>query len=312
MKTFTFPSFRKPYVATIRDRPRVSGLTSVRFYGEDHLVLCDFNERATYLVRLCDHGGLELIDHKPTVIRGNVACQTDLMDMRGDEFVVTNFFQGSLSFYEVRSSRIQFTKELNLNAFIYAHGVRFIPGHPDLVWISYCGPNNKCIQIVNYKTETLLHHIDLDEQAQDVAFLDAGDGNLYALQVARTPHISEGKIRTGQPLKTMYATAYLYEVPADLENKPPVLIDTWQGAGHLDAAKEFNNQIFVANQYTDCIDVFSIASGKIAKVGQIPGFGMPHGLDIRQDGLLAVTNYSDQTLRIGKIGIEAGAPSGPE
>jgi len=301
MRTFTFPSFRQPYVATIRDRPRVSGLTSVRFYRDNYLVLCDFNERATYLMRMTDYGGLELVDYSTTVVRGNVAAQTDLMDLQGDLFAVTNFFQGSVSLYEIKSFRIHFIKELNLNKYIYAHGVRFIPGYPDLLWVSYCGADNKCIQIVNYLTERVVHEIPLQEQAQDVGFMTGAEGRLRALQVARTPHISEGRLKDGAPLKNMYATAYLFSFPEDLYQEPPRLIDQWTGKGHLDAVKEFGGRFFVANQYTDHVDLFSIAQDKITKTGHISGYGMPHGLDVRKDGLLAVTNYSDQTLRLVKL-----------
>jgi len=187
------------------------------------------------------------------------------MDLQGDIFVVTNFFQGSLSFYEIRSSRIQFIKELNLNSFICAHGVRFIPGHPDLVWVSYCGSDNKCIQIINLRTESIIHHIPFDEQAQDVASIGVGAGRLRAPQVARTPHISEGIVPKERPLKKMYATAYLFDVPAEIATSPPVLLDKWHGKGHLDAAKKLGNKIFGANQYTDCVDIFDINGARIKK-----------------------------------------------
>ena len=302
MKIFKFPSFRMPYEVTIRDRTRVSSLTSVRFYGDDKLVVCDFNDKATYLVRMASHGGLDLLDHKNTVIRGSTPVQTDLMDINKNVFAVTNFFQGSISIYKIDACKINFIKEINLNSFIYVHGVRFVPEHDNLIWVSYCGADNRCVQIIDYIKEKIIHTIPLKEQAQDCAFLQQG-GRQYAVQVARTPHISEGRLSEGAPLKKMYATIYLLEIPDDINLNPPKIVSEARFDGHLDAAKEYNGAVYCANQYMDRIDIFTLNGTNILRTGAIPGFNFPHGLDIRNDGVLAVTNYGDCSLRIGRLGV---------
>ncbi len=296
MLKFTFPSNRKPYFVTIRDRARISGLTSVRFLSNDVLVACDFNECRSSLVELGQGNKISLLDHHPTLIDNGYAVATDLLDARANEFVVTNFAQGSVSFYRVDEKKIVFLRELNLNRFKSAHGVRYVPNYPQLIWVSYCGKNNKCFQIIDYATDNILWTVGTDEQAQDVAF--TADGK-HALLFARTPHISEGKRAPDSKvsLKEMYATAYLYRMPEDLHTAPPMLVDTWRGTGHIDASKEFGAYIFAANQYEDVVDVFTIRDEKIELVQKIEGFCMPHGLDVRSDGLLATTNYGDQTMR---------------
>ncbi len=298
MLKFTFPSYRPPYFATIRDRARISGLTSVRFLSNNVLVACDFNECRCYLVELGQGNTISLLDHHPTLIGSGHAVATDLLDVRDNEFVVTNFVQGSVSFYRIDGKKITFLRELNLNQFKGAHGVRYVPEYSQLIWVSYCGKNNKCIQIVDYAADRILWTIDTAEQAQDVAFTTDGK---HALVVARTPHITEGKLAPDSqvPLKDMYATAYLYRMPENLRTAPPVLVDEWHGSGHIDATKEFGDYIFAANQYEDVVDVFAIRDEKIRLVQKIEGFWMPHGLDIRSDGLLATTNYGDQSLRLG-------------
>ncbi|MGH8042392.1 MAG: hypothetical protein ACREPN_10150, partial [Rudaea sp.] len=192
--------------------------------------------------------------------------------------------------------------ELKLNDFIRCHGVRFVPGYVDLLWVTYCGKDNKYIVIVDYRKRKILHALAMPEQMQDTAFIGA-----YAVAPARTNHIKVGAPYTGE----MYATVYLFRLPQNLYSSPPQLIDTWHGSGHLDAMKEYGEQAYSANQYNDAVDVFGVsAAERIEQRRSIRGFGMPHGLDIRHDGLLAVTNYTDNTLRLlDLLSIPATAPS---
>ena len=246
------------------------------------------------------------MDHTNTVIRGGVPVQTDLMDINKNIFAVTNFFQGSISIYKIDAFRINFVKEIKLNSFIYVHGVRFIPGYDNLIWVSYCGANNKCVQIIDYLKEKVVHTIPMKEQAQDCAFLQQG-GRSYAMQFARTPHISEGRLPAGAPLKEMYATVYLLELPENINSAAPRMVSEARFDGHLDAAKEYNGAVYSANQYMDCIDVFTLNGTDILKTGNIPGFNFPHGVDIRSDGVIAVTNYGDNSLRIGRLNVNNSA-----
>lgn len=296
MKVVPFPVTREPHVAYITDRGRNSGLTAVRFVGDDRVVCTDFNERAIYLAQLTGDG-VEIIDSCATVIADGTAVETDLMDVKDDLIAVTNFYQGSVSFFRIADDRLAFSHEMNTNDFVGIHGVRFVPGTDDLLWVSYCGNNNKCFEIVWHPTQEVIHRVETDEQMQDVAFVDG-----YALACARTDHI-----RTKRPLsrwkrRQMYSTVYLYRMPDDIGQKPPLLVDTWRGKGHLDAIKEFDGKAYAANQHLDCVDVFSVQNGKVQSEDSLAGFAMPHGLDVRDDGLLAVTNYLDQTLRLTNLG----------
>jgi hypothetical protein len=294
MKIFQFPITKAPHIAYITDRPRNSGLTSVRFVAEDKIICCDFNEKMIYLAQLKDDG-IEILDSCSTVIEDGTSVETDLLDARNNLLVVTNFYQGSLSFYRLDKDRITFSHELNTNNFVGIHGVRFVPGSDDMLWVSYCGAKNKCFELIDYKTGAVVHRVWTEERMQDVAFL--GD---YALACARTNHITlpGAKLLTKRHKRRMYATVYLYWMPKDICSSEPVLIDTWRGQGHLDAFMEFQGQAYAANQYCDRVDVFSVKNDRIHLERSIGGYGMPHGIDIRSDGLMAVTNYSDQTLRL--------------
>jgi hypothetical protein len=292
MKTFQFPVTKPPHNAYITDRIRNSGLTSVRFVADDKVICCDFNEKMIYLAKLNDDG-VEILDSRPTITQDGTAVETDLLDAKNGLLVASNFYQGTLSFYRLDNDRIAFDHELKTNDFTGIHGVRFVPGAEDILWVSYCGAKNKCFELVNYKTKTLIHRVWTDEQMQDVAFLGE-----YALACARTNHIRTAGPRPLRARRHMYSTVYLYRMPKDIYSSAPVLIDTWHGKGHLDAFKEFHGRGYAANQYCDRVDIFSVKNDRILSEGSIHGYGMPHGLDIRADGLMAVTNYTDQTLRL--------------
>ena len=289
-RVFRIPTSSPPHIAFIKDRPRNSGLTSLRFIGADRLVCCDFNEKRMYLLEL-GASQMRLIKTIPTVIQDGTSVQTDLLDANNEGLLVTsNFYQGTQSFYELRGDNLAFVSEMKLNNFIRCHGVRFVPGYDDLLWVTYCGKDNRCIVIMDYKKRKVLHTLQMPEQMQDTAFI--GD---YAIAPARTDHIRVQGPFTGN----MYATVYLFRLPRNLHESPPQLIDTWRGAGHLDAMKEFGDQAYSANQYTDAVDVFGISTAeRIEHRQSITGFAMPHGLDIRQDGLLGVTNYTDNSVRL--------------
>lgn len=287
-----FPETKAPHIAYIKDRARNSGLTSVRWVDDNRLVVADFNEHMLYLVTI-QRGVLEILDQHKTVLASGQDVETDLMDYRDGLVVVSNFYQGSESYYSIIGNSIRFLHETNSNTYTNLHGVRFIPGTTDLLWKTYCGNKNKVAEIYNFHENRLIHSIPKDEQLQDVAFL--GD---WAVMAGRTDHISRG---TGKANYKMYATLYLLDISMDLHTSSPKQLDEWRGEGHLDALKEFNGKVYAANQYTNTVDVFSILNRRILLRERIEGFGMPHGLDIREDGLMAVTNYEDQTLRLHKL-----------
>ena len=113
MQLFQFPITKNPHYAVIKDQRRNSGLTSCRIYKDDLVIACDFNERKTYLVKLSDKGREILCSHD-TIISSGQSVETDLMDIKDDIFMVSNFYQGSISFYQIsKNSSIKFLKEIN-------------------------------------------------------------------------------------------------------------------------------------------------------------------------------------------------------
>ena len=288
-KNFRFPTPSPPHIAYIKDRPRNSGLTSLRFTTGNRFVCCDFNEKTMYLAQY-DGVKVDIVATTRTVIADGTPVQTDLLDANAEGLLVTsNFYQGTQSFFQLKGDSLAFVAEMKLNDFIRCHGVRFVPGYDDLLWITYCGKDNKAVVIADYRRQKVLHMLKMPEQMQDTAFIGP-----YAIAPARTNHIKVDGPYSGE----MYATVYLFAMPADLRRDPPRLIDVWRGEGHLDAMKEYDGQAYSANQYTDAIDVFGVGANECIEYRRaLKGFWMPHGVDVRADGLLGATNYGDNSLR---------------
>lgn len=291
-KFVTFEIVKEKEFFLIKDRSRNSGLTSVRFLTDTKFVCADFNQCLIYLAELKEDG-VEILSEIPTITKNGKPVRTDLMDVNSEGLiVVSNFIEGTQSFYKVENNNLFFVDELDMNFRNRGnHGVRFMPNNENLLWCTYNNVNNKSVYINDYKNKKIIHKIDLDEQPQDIAFL----GN-YAIIPARTNHVRD--VRIGNFEGNMYSTIYLFKLPEDILTHSPVLVDTIQGEGHLDAIYEYNGKVYSANQYTDKIEIFSVsADEKLERCGSISGFSMPHGLFIRKDGLMVVTNYQDNTMR---------------
>jgi hypothetical protein len=295
---YDFPQPAEPHLATVKDRVRSSGLTSVRFVAADLLVAADFASKKCYLVRV-DGSHMTILDSLDTVIADGTPVETDLIDYADGEFIVSNFYQGTFSRFAIEGDKIRFVAEVPTGGPPNMHGLRFIPGYPQLVWLTFCNNKRPCHSIMDIQTGKTLHHFDTDQQCQDIAFV-----NGHAVVFARTDHISKGeKIPAiGSRKNIMFATAYVYRLPENLVNEPPVMVSRWKGEGHLDASKEMaDGRILCANQYLDRIDIFTLSDkGELSLDGVINGFSLPHGLDVSGD-LVAITNYGDQTLRILKL-----------
>lgn len=311
-----------PHFAYVRTRRRNSGLTSVRWYDAETLFAADFAAKRIYRVKPFSE---RPIDAEVATLDGHgVPTATDLMDLRVDSLVVTNFYTGEVAFYAVgpttlrfervvapparpqpkrRSLRALFRPERAQRAGRRVHGAVFVPGANDLLWVSYCDAHDRGIEIITLEGEPVLS-LPTTEQAQDVAFLEH-DGIRYAMQAARTNHISTD----GPNDAEMYATLYVYRLPQDLRKEAPTLVATQRFSGHLDALRSFRSSVYAANQHDDCVDefVWSPRTEEITLRQRWTGFDMPHGLDIRPDGLMAVTNYGPANeLRFVQLPIAHG------
>jgi hypothetical protein len=297
----------EPHFVFIRDRARNSGLTSVRWYDDETLFAADFSAKALYRVKPFAERPIEA--QIRTLDGGGQPTQTDLMDLRGDVLVVTNFYRGEVGFYSVGHDTLRFERVIqppthpkkprrSLRSLFRRtprkpaagrkiHGAVFVPRHRDLLWVSFCDAGEKGIEIVTLDGRPV-HSLSTGEQAQDVAFVEHGSVT-YAIQAGRTDHMSLGRPND----TTMYATLYVYRLPPDLHAQPPELVASARFEGHLDALRSWRGSVYAANQNDSCVDQFTWIPerNEIVLAHRLGGFDMPHGLDIRHDGLMAVTNY---------------------
>ena len=301
---FDFPQPDEIHWATVKDRPRNSGLTSVRLIDETRVIAADFGNKRVYLARI-DGDDLQILDTHSTVLADGTPVETDLIDYRDGLFVVSNFHQGTVSAYEIVDDTIRFQQEIDLGGPKNIHGVRFVPGYPNLLWATFCNRKEPQSRIFCLKTKQTLHVLPGKRQCQDVAF--TGE---YGVVFARTNHISAGNVKPGLFSKKnrMVAEAYIYRLPKDLNSEAPRLVRKWNGEGHIDAVMELGpGRLAAANQYLNRVDIMDVSSdGKLGLSHAITGMNFPHGLDVL-GSKVAVTNYGDQKLCVFDLPPEHGS-----
>lgn len=309
----------EPHYAYVRSLRRNSGLTSVRWYDQETLFAGDFAAKAVYRVK--PFSADPIVDCIPTPSGQGLPTETDLMDIRGDTMVMTNFYTGEVAFYDVGVDKLAFSHTIEPPSLIEnkrgwlstmvrrakgkkltgrrkIHGAIFVPGYDDLLWVSYCDARDKGAEIVKLNGDPV-HSLKLPEQGQDVAFLEI-DGQHYAVQAARTDHITVDKPNE----RNIYVTMFVYRLPKDLHSESPELVLTEYFPGHLDAIKPYKGAIYAANQHDSCVDEFFYdpAQNALTLRRRFTGFDMPHGLDVSPDGKVAVTNYGPANdLRIFQL-----------
>lgn len=279
----------------IADRPRYAPLTSLRFVAPDRLVCGDFMNRILLLVQLRADGGYDVLYERPSVDLEGHHVSTDLMDFDGvDRIITSNFEPGTQSIYRLVEDRIEFEREIvSDDRPMQCHGVRFVPHDPSLIVATFNAKKDPSLYVIDRETGDTVQRIRLAAQPQDAAFLGP-----WLLVPARTDHISHN----GKAREAIAATMYLFRLPADLRTSAPELVDTWHGAGHLDATAVYGGQVYIANQYLDRVDVFAVTQqGRVVLQRSLAGFDFPHGLDVRADGQLAVTNYGDNSIRLQSL-----------
>ncbi len=312
---FPVPS---PHFAYVRKLRRNSGLTSVRWFDKDTLFIGDFAAKSVYLVK--PYADTPVIKKISTPDGHGVPTETDLMDIRANSMVLTNFYTGEVAFYDVGPDCLSFShtimppsklnKQKGLLSKLFGkskdkpikgrkiHGAVFVPGYENLLWSSFCDSRDKGVEITKLDGSQV-HSLPLPEQAQDVAFIECY-GETYAIQAARTDHIS---VKAPNE-KSIYVTMFVYRLPSDLEKTPPELILTRYFSGHVDAIKAYKGAVYAANQHDSCVDEFFYdpLQNELTLNRRFTGFDMPHGLDVSPDGKVAVTNYGpDNDLRIFQL-----------
>lgn len=299
---FPIPSPHYAYVRTLR---RNSGLTSVRWFDNETLFAGDFAAKTVYRVK--PFSDKPIAESIPTPDGSGNPTETDLMDIRGQTMILTNFYKGEVAFYNVGAEQLTFSHTILPPSLIEnkrgpirtwirkikgkkltdrrkIHGAIFVPGYEDLLWVSYCDARHKGVEIVKLNGDPV-HSIALPEQGQDVAFLEI-EGETFAVQAARTDHIT-----VNQPNeRNIYVTMFVYRLPKNLEQDLPELILTEQFPGHLDAIKAYKGAIYAANQHDSCVDefVYDPIQNTLNLQRRFTGFDMPHGLDISPGGKVAV------------------------
>lgn len=303
----------------IGDHDRFATMTSVQLIDKQHLLACHFLGRRMFLVRFSlEEQSHEILDEHPTVFRGN-DVSTDLLDYsrNGSVAVTSNFNEGSQTLYtiDLDSKKIKFLREIALNSYKQCHGVRFLEfGERVLLVSTYNHPSNPVVEFVdlggdwtrhsNFRSrlwarlplglrkrlceESVVATLHCESRAQDVNRIGP-----YLIVLGRERSVSPTKQRSDHSLTT---TVELYR-QGDGARFDFKLVDRWKGYGHLDALAVCGDKFYATNQYTNGVEIFTVANERIEKIDEIKAFSFPHGVSVLDD-LMAVSNYGDNTVSL--------------
>ena len=322
-------------------RVRLSACTDIALVSRRYFVSASYGAREIYLWRYSlKQRSADLIAYTNTTWRGEPTW-VDLMDWDGrDRIIMSNFRKGSQSVYkfDVRAKTIQWVEEHQMFAPVHlprwCHSAKFVPGTSHIVATSTL-PGHFATGVYDTETNELLYEFSLDPawHAQDTELI--GSSHLlvaYTSSTVRTFQTEKSNItehraklslldrsqacmqprRGDTPAGTKVA---LYAIDLRIPTEHMLLDVHDIPEAHPDSIVYSEGLVYVNDQFNDVIHVLQLnmtvetGSGlqaripKLKRLLSIRGYHMPHGVDVR-DGVIAVTNYGDNTAKIMKLPLE--------
>lgn len=275
------PDWKLLYVAS---RGRYATATSVRFLDPGSLVCCSLLGQKMYLIRFYLHSGSYRIVHSIDTIFEGKSTPTDLCDTDGNGLVITsNCSHGSVSLYRCTDDRITFVRDLPLDLDI-VHGVKFVAPGIAAITVTH---GERGVHFIDIETMERILYIASEWRTKDVCFIS--DTRLAVLTADGAPaREQQGGYDSCISLVDFNLRERSYRTVAQAVNRD----------GQLDACVLHDDKLYVTDQAGDCVWIHH--PGDLRRLGEIRGFDMPHGIDIRH-GLMAVTNYGSNTVEIREM-----------
>jgi len=273
----------------IGNRRRLATCTGVSLLGPDRLVATSLVAQRMYLIRFDVASGGHAVECViPTRAGGQDVC-TDLVDFDGaDRLVTSNCEQGSVSLYRLDGRTLRHERDLVIpEPRAFSHGVKFTPSGTAICTAT---PNRaRFLYFLARDDGRLLYKFgDGDWKVKDCAFVS--DGVMLVLYA--------GSAVTATATETA-SDSKLAIVSLDLAGSRHEVLHELTFPGHTDSCAFAEGRGFVTNGTRDQVMVFAVAEGQLALTATLDGFSIPHGIDVDpQAGLLAVTNYGDNSVTI--------------
>lgn len=262
---------------TIGNRKRYSTATAVAWINENKLVSAAFNSRRIYLIELKEDGTSQILDSF------KAPYNPDLMDYK-DGMIITSDYpfsdpDGHASIFDVVDDKIVYRKSIGLPS-TKAHGCKIVDSNTIII-TSNSDHNKGCLFIDVEKGKVTHSLTNIEYYPKDVHI--NGD-RLLVVCAKSLPQI-------GQTTVIGESILYLFKL-STLER-----LDEVRFHGQTDSLTMDGEHVFVTIQGDDTVAGFTLVDDKLSYIGRIKGFNFPHGIDAL-NGRIAITNYSDNTIRI--------------
>lgn len=306
MLTFTLPE-RDPlyrYTLYIRQESVRACATGVVFVASKRIAVVDLAGCSLYLYDIdMDAGRVELLDSRMTTDECDKrVCFSDLIDYDGDRLLVcSNMWLGSQTLYRMDGERLRALKTIpRLSAGrSFCHGVQFHPFRQHIIGTANFHASR--VEFIDWKQERVLLSIPFPEQQspKDLVWIDPE----HVLVVH-----SSSDVLPGQNLTIPRSALALYRLDIDTGTYA-LVAEQWIEDSHTDCVIFRGGLVFVSHQDGHKVLVYRLspettAAGtwRFEPLAPLEGYNRPHGLAFNElTGLLAVTNYGDNSVRIRRL-----------
>ena len=210
---------------------------------------------------------------------------------REDDLLATsNCETGSVSLYRHEGTSLTHVQDIVIpEERAFSHGVKFMPS-PHRVFCTTTPNRARFSYFLSTDSgEPLYKFGDADWKVKDCCFIDT---NRMAVLYASS---------------TVSATAYdtpvsskLALVSLDLPARKHTVAHEVTFGGHSDSCVYHDGMVFVTNGTHDCVMLFRVESNSLRHEGNLGGYLVPHGIDVRA-GLLAITSYGSNTVTVSRL-----------
>lgn len=226
-------------------------------------------------------------------------CWTDLLDFNGKDLLLTsNMWQATQTLYKIEGHRIEYLKTVPRATAErkFCHGAAFHPTQHGIIGTANFDVSQ--VEIVDYEREKLLLLIPFPQGVKPKDLTWINDNHLMVAHTTSdvVDHATDHIPRSGLAL---------YRIEADYQGYQLVAEEFIEDS-HSDAVIFCDGLVFTGNQPSGEIHIYRLFQEgnapcvwRFTHVASLGGYPDPHGIAFHKDtGLLAVTNYGDNTVRI--------------
>lgn len=296
LKDINRTSYGKYFVG---DRKRLATATAVKFVDNTRLVAA--NTVGLYLVLIdfdLKKRRFKIIDEQETIF-DNKHTIVDLLDYDGKGNILSsNCDMQSASIYELKGNSLQHKSDIKVDKKIggFTHGAKYLPWNTDIICLA---KTTNCPGLIFVERSSGQVRYILDNAPwlpKDVCFPAENEIIIISSAVPARKDLKDDRFGSRYMSKITWIS--LDPKLRDHQIITEVLVNNC----HVDGCHFYRDMVIFPNQHLDKVHVYKAKNYKIKPYFDISGYNFPHGIDVDSDsGLLAVTNYGDNSISIRKL-----------